>query len=152
LQRARAALADVELDSTDPAGVDDEQQALLARYVDAFERYDVTSLVSLLRADAKFSMPPYALWLTGPDQVARWLLGQGYGCKGSRVLPTAANGCPAFGSYRLTRPGLHEPFALQVLELSRGQIVGLHNFLYPELFPAFGLPTRLEGLPSLAEG
>jgi RNA polymerase sigma-70 factor, ECF subfamily len=144
LQRARATLAAADLDDAAPSPVDAEQQALLARYVAAFESYDIESLVALLHEDATFSMPPYALWLRGPEQVAAWLLGQGFGCKGSRLVATSANGCAAFGSYRQVGPGVHEPFALQVLEVSGGRIVAWQNFLYPELFPAFGLPTRLE--------
>ena len=145
LQRARATLADCELESLDPTGVDPEQQAMLERYVDAFERYDVPSLVALLREDVEFSMPPHNMWLQGPDAVATWLLGHGIGCKGSRLVATTANGSAAFGSYRLTRPGLHEPFALQVIEFSGGRISGIHNFLDPSLFAYFGLPARLEG-------
>jgi RNA polymerase sigma-70 factor, ECF subfamily len=143
LQRARATLADRDVDAS-PQRVDDEQQELLDRYVDAFERYDIDSLVTLLHADAVQSMPPYALWLRGRDEMGKWYLGQGIGCKGSRLLATAANGCPAFASYRPQGPGIWEPFALQIIETSGGQISAIHNFLYPELFPAFGLPTRLE--------
>jgi RNA polymerase sigma-70 factor, ECF subfamily len=142
LQRARATLADRDVDAS-PQSVDDEQQELLARYVDAFERYDIDSLVTLLHDDAVQSMPPYALWLRGRDEMGKWYLGQGIGCKGSRLLATAANGCPAFASYRPQGPGIWEPFALQIIETSGGQISAIHNFLYPELFPAFGLPTRL---------
>jgi RNA polymerase sigma-70 factor (ECF subfamily) len=144
LQRARATLADCEIDELDPAGVDPEQQAMLDRYVDCFERYDIPSLVALLRDDVKFSMPPYDVWLQGPDQVAAWLLGMGIGCKGSRLIATAANGCGAFGSYRMTRPGLHEPFSIQIIELSGGRISGIHNYLDTSLFAAFGLPPKLE--------
>jgi RNA polymerase sigma-70 factor, ECF subfamily len=143
LQRARATLAQRDVDVTPPR-VDAEQEALLARYVDAFERYDIDSLVTLLHEDAVQSMPPYALWLQGRDEMGKWYLGQGIGCKGSRLLPTAANGCPAFASYRPQGSGAWEPFALQVIETSDGRISAIHNFLYPELFPAFGLPTRLE--------
>jgi RNA polymerase sigma-70 factor, ECF subfamily len=143
LQRARATLADREVDVATPH-VDAEQQELLDRYVDAFERYDIDSLVTLLHEDAVQSMPPYALWLQGRDEMGKWHVGQGIGCKGSRLLPTAANGCPAFASYRPKEPGVWEPFALQVIETSGGRISAIHNFLYPELFPAFGLPTRLE--------
>ena len=92
-----------------------------------------------------FSMPPQPFWLCGPVEVSRWLLGPGYKCRGSRLLATSANGGPAFGSYRQTSPGLHEPFALQVLEISGGRITGLHNFLNTELFAAFGLPPKIEG-------
>ncbi|MDQ6726136.1 MAG: sigma-70 family RNA polymerase sigma factor [Actinomycetota bacterium] len=144
LQRARATLDSVSADSTSPLAADSDQQELLARYVDAFERYDITSLVSLLREDALFSMPPYALWLEGPLQISNWLLGQGIGCRGSRLVPTGgANGCAAFGSYRPAGPGRHEPFAIQVIEVSDGGITGFHSFLYPELFAAFGLPSHL---------
>jgi RNA polymerase sigma-70 factor, ECF subfamily len=143
LQRARATLADSDLDTV-PTQVDAEQQDLLARYVDAFERYDIESLVALLHDDAVQSMPPYALWLQGRDEMGKWYVGQGIGCKGSLLLPTAANGCPAFGSYRPRGPGTHDPWSLQVIETSEGRISAIHNFLYPELFPAFGLPTRLE--------
>jgi RNA polymerase sigma-70 factor (ECF subfamily) len=145
LQRARATLAAVDLDAMDPTPADADQRELLARYVDAFERYDISSLVALLHDDATFSMPPYSLWLRGPLQVSRWLLGQGAGCRGSRLVATSANGGVAFGSYRPAGPGSHEPFAVQVLEVSGTRISGWHNFLYPELFAAFGLPPRLQG-------
>jgi RNA polymerase sigma-70 factor, ECF subfamily len=143
LQRARATMASLEgeqLDST----LDPEHEALLARYVDAFERYDIDALVELLRDDVVLSMPPYELWLQGADNLAGWFLGQGIGCDGSRVLPIAVNGTAGFGSYRMTRPGLWEPFAIQVIEVAGGKIVGHHNFLYPERFADFGLPPRIE--------
>ncbi len=144
LQRARATMESVAVDGEKLAPVDADQQELLARYVDAFERYDVTSLVALIHEDATFSMPPFALWLRGRVEVGRWLLGQGLGCKDSRLVATSANGCAAFGSYHLVAPGRHEPFAIQVIEVSGGGISGFHNFLYPELFAAFGLPPYLE--------
>ena len=145
LQRARATLGDAGLSIDDqPAGLDAGQQDLLGRYVDAFERYDVTEFVSLLHADATFSMPPHPMWLRGPAEVARWLLGPGLGCRGSRLVATSANGCAAFGSYRPAARGGHEPFALQVIETSGGKVSAIHNFLFPELFAAFGLPARLQ--------
>src|SRR5438445_8289798 len=145
LQRARATLSTVDPDATGSTAMDAEQQQLLARYVDAFERYDITSLVSLLHDDATFTMPPHELWMRGTLQISKWYLGQGIGCRGSRLLATSANGCAAFGAYKPTGAGTREPFALQVIEVSGERISGLHHFLYPELFPAFGLPTRLEG-------
>jgi RNA polymerase sigma-70 factor (ECF subfamily) len=144
LQRARATLADANLDDSGGAPVDAAQQELLARYVDAFERYDIPSLVSLIHEDATFSMPPFDLWLEGTEQIGRWYLGQGIGCRGSRLIATAANGCAAFGAYKPAGPGLHLPFNVQVIEVSGDRISGLHHFLYPELFPVFGLPVRLE--------
>ncbi|MGH3622695.1 MAG: RNA polymerase subunit sigma-70, partial [Sciscionella sp.] len=147
LQRARSTLATNEVTATDTyQPLDDAQRNLLARYVDAFERYDVESLTSLLHEDATLSMPPYALWLRGHADIARWLLGTGKGCRGSRLLPTVANGSPAFAQYRPSgADGGHEPFALQVIEMSDGRIVGLNSFLdTATLFPLFSLPARLE--------
>ncbi|MGH3885358.1 MAG: sigma-70 family RNA polymerase sigma factor [Pseudonocardiaceae bacterium] len=143
LQRARATLATRDIDTSRSSAVDADQRVLLARYVDAFERYDITSLVSLLHDDAVMSMPPYDFWLRGPVEMGRWFLGQGAGCHGSRLVATAANGCAAFGSYRPDADGGHRPFALQVIEISGDRIVGHHNFLNTDLFAAFGLPARL---------
>jgi RNA polymerase sigma-70 factor (ECF subfamily) len=145
LQRARATLDDASPQPTDQLEpMDDEQRELLGRYVDAFERYDMDSLVSLLHEDATLSMPPYALWLRGHDDFRAWLLGPGHGCRGSKLVPVVANGTPAFGQYRPSGPGgSYEPFALQVLEISDSRIASFNAFLDTErLFPLFGLgPT-----------
>jgi RNA polymerase sigma-70 factor (ECF subfamily) len=144
LQRARATLGTLDLAEADPQPVGAEQQALLARYVDAFERYDIASLVGLLHDDAVMSMPPYNFWLCGAPQLGRWFDGPGAGCRDSRLLPTSANGLPAFGSYRADPQGGHSPWAIQVLETSGDRIVGHHNFVDPRLFPVFGLPEHLD--------
>jgi RNA polymerase sigma-70 factor (ECF subfamily) len=147
LQRARSTLAASDVTATDPSKTMDEaQQALLARYVDAFERYDLDSLTSLLHEDATWSMPPYELWLQTHDDIRRWCLGPGIGCRGSRLVPTVANGSPAFGQYKPSVEGRHEPWSLQVLEISAGRISGITFFLDTEtLFPLFGLPRRIDG-------
>ncbi len=142
LQRARATLAATAPDETEVVDADGEQQELLARYLDAFERYDLDALVELLHEDATLSMPPYDLWLRGHDAISYWLLGPGLECKGSRLVPTTANGSPAFGQYRASGPGgSFEPWALQVLEIADGRVVALNSFLdTARLFPLFGLP------------
>lgn len=143
LQRARKTMAarkDPALMST----MDARHSALLEQYVEAFERYDIDRLVSLLRDDTVLSMPPFNLWLSGPDDCAAWFLGQGIVCKDSRLLPVMVNGTAGFGAYHFVEPGLWEPFAIQVIEARDGKIVGHHNFLYPELFPAFGLPEKVD--------
>ena len=103
------------------------------------------ALVGLLHEQVEFSMPPYDLWLRGPDQVAGWLLGPGWGCQGSRLVETRANGAPAFAQYRVSEAGDgHTPWALVVIETADGRITGITSFLATErLFPAFGLPARL---------
>jgi RNA polymerase sigma-70 factor, ECF subfamily len=143
LQRARATLAARDLAGGDPAPVGPTQQELVDRYVDAFERYDIDLLVTLLRDDAVMSMPPYDFWLRGPAHIAEWFVGNGIGCKGSRLVPVDANGHAAFGSYKPDGAGGFVPWSIQVLELDGDRITGHHNFLDTSLFPLFGLPERL---------
>jgi RNA polymerase sigma-70 factor (ECF subfamily) len=149
LQRARATLeATAVTPATTAPSVDSADAELLARYVDAFERYDMEALTKLIHEDATQSMPPFDLWLDGRDDIFTWWFGPGIGCRGSRVVPTvAANGAPAFGQYKPAESGEgYEPWALQVLEIEDGKIVDFTFFLDTErVFPAFGLPLRLDG-------
>jgi RNA polymerase sigma-70 factor, ECF subfamily len=148
LQRARVTLDSHHLDEAEPApALDEEQRELLARYVEAFEQYDIDALTSLIHQDATQSMPPYDLWLRGRDDIFTWWFGPGIGCRGSRVVPAVgANGSPAFGQYKPSETGSgFDPWALQVVEVENGRIVELTFFLDTErLFPLFGLPPRLE--------
>jgi RNA polymerase sigma-70 factor, ECF subfamily len=147
LQRARATLEAAEIGADDAASaVEGADADLLARYVQAFEAYDMEALTSLIKEDAVQSMPPYDLWLHGRDDIFTWWLGPGIACRGSRVIPTvSANGSPAFGQYKPGADGGYEPWALQVLELKDGQIGELTFFLDTgTIFPLFGLPPRLE--------
>jgi RNA polymerase sigma-70 factor (ECF subfamily) len=143
LQRALATLASRDVEATAPSVPDADQRELIARYVDAFERYDVTELVQLLHDDAVMSMPPFPLWLVGPREISRFFLGQGIGCQGSKLVATSANGSAAFGSYKPAGDGTRRPWAIQVIEVSGDRIIGHHNFLGPDLFPVFGLPDHL---------
>src|ERR1700733_11384120 len=115
LYRARATLAALPADQR-PAEVSADHAELLARYVDAFERYDIAAFVSLLHEDAVQSMPPFAMWLQGAADIGAWLAGAGSACRGSRLLPRRANACPAFGQYHVDPRGGYSPFALHVLE------------------------------------
>ena len=148
LQRARATLEASDLASaTTSPSVDAADAELLARYVDAFERYDLDALTSLIHEDATQSMPPYDLWLRGRDDIFTWWFGPGIGCRGSRVIPTvSANGAPAFGQYKPSesRQG-YDPWALQVVEIENGRIAELMFFLdTARVFPLFGLPGHLD--------
>ncbi len=146
LQRARATLDQAEIATTAPP-LDAASRELLERYVDAFERYDMDALTTVIREDATQSMPPIELWLEGREHILRFWSSQGIGCAGSRVLPAGfANGSPAFGQYKPRESGEgHEPWALQVLELRDGGIGEMTFFLDTEtLFPLFGLPLELE--------
>lgn len=159
LQRARATLdergiaAPGEAGSADPGGsiltgsVPQEHAELLGKYVAAFESYDMTALVELLHADVEQNMPPLELWLHGREDVVAWMVGPGAECEGSRLLPTSANGAPAFGQYRLHADGVHRPWGLQVLRIEDGLITGISTFLNPRLFTFFGLPAELPAGP-----
>ena len=148
LQRARATLEAGNVAALDTSSAVDAADAEpLARYVDAFERYDMDALTSLIHEDATQSMPPFDMWLCARArrrlQLVVW---PRIGCR-SRVVPTvAANGSPAFGQYKPSESGSgFDPWALQVLEIENGQIVELTFFLETEtVFPQFGLPLRLE--------
>jgi RNA polymerase sigma-70 factor, TIGR02960 family len=147
LQRARATLAAGNVSASDPSPpLSAEDSALLARYVEAFEQYDIDALTSLIREDATQSMPPFDMWLSGRDDIFRWWLGPGSGCRGSRVIPAgSANGSPAFAQYKPNPDGAgYVPWALQVLELSEGRIGEFTFFLdTARLFPLFGVPLSV---------
>ena len=146
LQRARAQLADGDAASRPSEPMDDEQKALLARYVDAFERYDLDSLTALLHEDATWSMPPFDLWLQTHLDIVKWCEGPGIGCKGSKLIPVSANGAPAFGQYKPDPEGGLAPWSLQVLDVSGDKLGGIIFFLDTErLFPLFDLPPHLDG-------
>jgi RNA polymerase sigma-70 factor (ECF subfamily) len=141
LQRARATL-DARNPAVVPRPLTKDQEQLLARYVEAFERYDIDALSKLLHEEATMSMPPYELWLRGRESIARWMLTYGIGCHGSRLVPVkSANGLPAFVQYR---QGGAEPWAVVLLELDADRITNLHYFLDTEsLFAKFGMPAQL---------
>ncbi len=145
LQRARTTIDELDLESGGASStVDDaEQKKLLADYVALFESWDISSLVKLVRDDANFSMPPFPLWVRGPEQIANFMRGHGAKCENSKLLVTEANGGPAVGLYNWDGDG-YAPWAIVVLEMSDGAISGLHHFIYPELFAEFGLPPRLD--------
>ncbi|MHB8242979.1 MAG: sigma-70 family RNA polymerase sigma factor [Solirubrobacteraceae bacterium] len=147
LQRARATLDRAEVPDAANGVLSEHDDALLSRYVDAFERYDMDALTALIHEDATQSMPPYELWLRGRDDILGWWVGKGAACRGSRVIPTvSANGSPAFGQYKPSESGSgYEPWALQVLEVTDGRIAEFTFFLAtPTIFPLFGLPASPE--------
>ncbi|GAA4867053.1 sigma-70 family RNA polymerase sigma factor [Pseudonocardia benzenivorans] len=147
LQRARATMSSRDLTDDRPDPMNEENRALLERYVAAFERFDMEALVGLIAEDAVQVMPPFALWMRGRDHIIAWMDGgPGSGCAGSRLLPFEANGQLAFAAYRPSGPGgLHEPFSIQVLHVEDDRIVGFSHFLDTNLFPLFGLPQHPDG-------
>jgi RNA polymerase sigma-70 factor (ECF subfamily) len=146
LQRARATLAAAGGVPEPRRPLDAKDQELLARYIDAFERYDIDAFVRLLHEDATQHMPPFEMWLRGREDIGTWMLGPGSKCRGSKVIPLSANGSPAFAQYRLREGGGREPWALHVLEVDDGRITHISSFLDLDtpLFRTLGLPTLIE--------
>jgi RNA polymerase sigma-70 factor (ECF subfamily) len=145
LQRARATLAD-HGGTPAPRPLDEDQRELLERYIDAFERYDIDAFVRLLHEDATQHMPPFEMWLRGRGDIGAWMLGPGADCRGSVVVPVAANGAPAVAQYRPREGGGHEPWALHVLEVTDGRVAHISSFLDLDnaLFSRLGLPVTPE--------
>ena len=145
LQRAHAQLAERGLtEDTVEADLTPEQERMLERYVDAFWRKDVDSIVGMLTAEATWDMPPFTSWYRGPANIG-WLIGNE--CPGDvhdmPMLPTQANGQPAYGLYMRTPSGSFVPFQLQVLELDGDRVKHVTAFFDHRLFETFGLPMRL---------
>lgn len=145
LQRARATLSEKNLTIAEaPADVDADHHELLARYVDAFERFDVESLVKLLHEDAQFSMPPFAWWMRGAHEYELFLRGAGSGCAGSKLAATRANGLPAFAHWKPSPDGGYDAWGIQTLWMSDGVITGIDFYIDADLFPLFGFPVHLD--------
>lgn len=147
LQRARATLAARREAADDPAVRPSStvQQVLAKRYAAAFSSFDMEELSMLLHVDATMSLPPYALWMRGVSDIQAWLTGPAVGCRGSRLVPTFANGSPAFGQYRPSTEGTgFDPWALQVIDFSGDRITDISVFRDTErLFPLFDLPAHI---------
>ncbi|WP_328408691.1 sigma-70 family RNA polymerase sigma factor [Nocardia sp. NBC_00403] len=147
LQRARATMSKVQPTTTDTYDeTNEDQRKLVDNFVKAFEAYDMDTLTTLLKADVALSMPPIELWISGPENVAAFMLGTGQACRNARMVRLeGANGLPAFGHYKPSeKPGVWMPWSITVLELDGATIAGLNFFLDTEkLFPLFGLPPEL---------
>jgi RNA polymerase sigma-70 factor (ECF subfamily) len=144
LQRARATLAALPGEQR-PTAVDEANADLLSRYVDAFQRYDMTALLELIHEDAVMTMPPFEMWLQGARDIITWMVLPGpSACRDSVLVPVAANGVAAWGQYHPDPAGGYVAWGLQVHEFRHGKITRFTTFLDVErLFPRFGLPPRL---------
>jgi RNA polymerase sigma-70 factor (ECF subfamily) len=147
LQRARAALSDHVPGDREQAPLprSPRERAVVGRFVDAFEKADVDSLVALLTDDAWLTMPPEPVEYQGREAIAGFYLSRGWwGVQPVRLVPTRANNQPAFGYY------IKDPMApiahvhgLVVLTLEGEQISRITRFRDNSLMPQFGLPRTL---------
>ena len=144
LQRARGRLRDhlpsrrLEWVHSEDSTV--EEREVARRCIAALERRDFSALAALVRADARFSFPPRAVWYDGLDAFRR--ASDKHASPGEHLLvAAAANLQPAFAVY-LRGPGepRYRPLALAVLRVDQGRVVEVVHWDRPELFEAFGLP------------
>ncbi len=148
LQRARATMKErlpaARLDWATAADAQDAERSLLQTYMEAWERHDDVRLVALLREDVRMAMPPHPTWYEGREAVAAFLADVAFapGSEAHRFVPTRANRQPAFGVYRGDGADAR-PFAIHVVADQSGLVADMDFFIYPELFPAFGLPATL---------
>jgi RNA polymerase sigma-70 factor (ECF subfamily) len=125
--------------------------ALLSRYVQAWETDDVAGLVALLKEDATLSMPPVPSWYQGREAIRAILLAVVFGSGVQhrwRMLPTCANAQPAFVLYRADdAKSCYQAYGIQVVTLAgsrlKRQIADVTAFLGPELVTSFGFPLQL---------
>jgi RNA polymerase sigma-70 factor (ECF subfamily) len=148
LHRARAAL-ETELPAPRdraPLPSSPAERELVARFTDAFEGGDVDGLVALLTDHASLTMPPEPLEYRGPAAIARFLstVPAGGHLEMFRLVPTRANGQPAFGCYlRDPQAPIAHAYGLMVLTLSGDRITAITGFPDTSVFPHFGLPRTL---------
>jgi RNA polymerase sigma-70 factor, ECF subfamily len=147
LQRARETLAKHYPAGRPAAALQPEpaQRELLERYLKAWEGHDLDGFVALLKEDATFTMPPWLLWFTGREAIGSFFAMAWKTCGGLRLVPTAANGQPAFAIYEYADARWNAR-SIQVLTLRGEAISTLTAFelpVGPQLFQAFGLPLVL---------
>ena len=144
LQRAHATLAKADLSEDTVSEPSPEQKEMLDRYVEAFWEKDIAAIVSMLTKDAIWEMPPFTGWYQGNENIGRLI---DTNCPGGvhdmRMLPTRANGQPAFGLYMRNADGGFRPFHLQVLTIGKDGVEHVGAFFEPSLFTLFGLPESL---------
>ena len=142
LQRARARLEQAAPDEDEirePADPDD--RALVDRYAAAFQKADIPALMQLLREDAVFEMPPQPTWFAGRELIGRFLQARVLREPGRfRMIPTAANGQPAFAAYLRDSDGVYRAHSICVLTIAASRVTRVTSFIDPGLFAAFGLP------------
>lgn len=146
LQRAREKLDRAKLRSEEFSAMDGEfDHELLSRYVEAFEQFDIHALVALFHEEGCLSMPPFAMWVRGRDDLFKFFSLTRWHCEGSRFLPTTVNGgYPAYAQYA---PGNDKsilvPWGIHVIEIKNKKIFHVQNFINTKLFSRFGLPEQI---------
>jgi RNA polymerase sigma-70 factor (ECF subfamily) len=134
------------------SSTDEKTQRLLDYFVHAWETADVSGLVALLKSDAALAMPPSPSWYEGQSAIGSFVAATVFGEGGMflgkavnrwRLLPTRANGSPAFAIYQRDEKDEYQPFGLIALTIDGNKLSQIISFIDPSLPPLFGLPTKL---------
>ena len=122
---------------------DEQLQAIVARYVDAWASNDVDTLVGMLTDTATLAMPPIPSWYHGREAIERVLREVVFdGTRSWRMVPTAANGQVAVGAYELDSSGVYRPHGVTVLTIRNALIDEISHFRTPSMVERFGLPLQ----------
>ena len=145
LQRARETMKAVKDGSKGavPNASRTVEDEVVARYVEAFERYDMEAIATMLAEDAMMSMPPFRLYLKGRQNMVAWMSGPGFECEGSKTIRVDVNGAPGFAQYRIDPAGGFTPWGVHALVVRDGAVAEETVFLGPEIFASLGLPDHL---------
>jgi RNA polymerase sigma-70 factor (ECF subfamily) len=159
LHRARTTLSQRyprgELEDSIMSSTDERTQWLLDHFVQAWETADVDGLVALLKADAAFAMPPSPSWYQGHKAIRIFSAATIFADDGMfpgkaihrwRLLPTRANGSPAFAIYQRDEKNDYQAFGLIALTIDKDKLSQIISFIDPSLPPLFGFPTTLKSI------
>ncbi len=128
---------------------DERLRELVATYVDAWERGDVDTLVTMLAEEATITMPPMATWYRGTGAIVAFLSGWAFHDRRWRLMPAIANGQLAVGCYGWEEDrGAYKACVLDVLTLDGPRIAEITAFVTPDVFGRFGLPEQLPAMSS----
>ncbi|HLO28698.1 MAG TPA: sigma-70 family RNA polymerase sigma factor [Anaerolineales bacterium] len=156
LHRARTTLSQryrhEKMEATTLSATDERTRWLLDHFVQAWESADVNGLVALLKQDAAFAMPPSPSWYQGRKAIQIFTAATIFADDGMfpgkaadrwRLLPTRANGSPAFAIYQRAEKNDYQPFGLVVLTIERNKLSEIMSFIDPSLPALFGFPATL---------
>ena len=156
LHRARTSLSERyrhgEMEDPTMSLTDERTQWLLDHFVRAWETADVAGLVALLKEDAALAMPPSSSWYQGHTAIgifaAATIFGDDWMFPGKavdrwRLLPTRANGSPAFAIYQRDEKNEYQSFGLIALTIERNKLSQIISFIDPSLPPLFGFPAKI---------
>jgi hypothetical protein len=142
LKRARATMQQRRSTVIEAPAATISADAIAAKFVSAWESADIDGLLALLTDDVFMSMPPMPLGYEGRDVVGRFCAGLFGAGRRFDLVPTRANGQPAFGAYLRDPAGISQGVGLYVLTLAGNGICAMYRF-ENDVLPSFGLPRSL---------